>query len=141
MRDPWFRRQLLLLSIFPAFGGGAAAIGAAIAADADAWLAYAAGLAVGFVAIAIEFETSRRRGRLFLHDRREVQRKRWRNRALARWSFAPAAVLVVLFGIVGGSVQAAVCGLIGGYLLPLGGFLFVHFFLHHDEIRGLTASR
>ncbi len=141
MRDPWFRRELLRLLIFPAFALAAALIGAVLAADADAWPAYAVGLAAGFFPIAIEFEVARRRGTLFLRDRRAIARKRRRGNALARWSFGPAVVLAAVFGMLGGSVQAALCGLAAGYLLPLSVFLFVHLFRDHDEIRRVTVPR
>jgi len=126
--------------MFPAFALAAAAIGAFLADDADAWPAYGVGLAAGFVPIAIEFEIARRKGRLFLRDRRDVARKRAFNTGLSRWLFGPAVAVAAVFGSLGGSLQAALCGLAAGYLLPLSVFLLAHFFRNHEEIRRLTSS-
>jgi hypothetical protein len=138
VHDPWARRELSKLLIFPAFACSAAVLGALVADGDGAWLAYAGGLAAGLVAIAGEFLVRRARSELFVRDRAEIARRRARNRAAGR-SIGAAVVVAALFGVAGGSLQAAAFGFAAGYLLPLSVFLFLHFARHRDEIRRLAA--
>ena len=139
MRDRWFWKQVLSFVAGFVCCLACFAVAVFVASESDAWFALALGVALGAVAIAVEFIVALRHGGIFFHDRQKVQARLAGNRRIRSTMFWATPLLVLAVSFLAGSILATFLAAVGAYVLPVLIVSAWRFVFRNDEVRALAA--